>query len=321
MRIAVLVPNWNGESLLPVCIGALQAQTVTPDEIILIDNNSADQSVSVAKRCCPGIRIIRLNRNFGFGYAVNRGIEASQGDLILLLNNDTCAMPDCLEALRGFFADNPQALFCACKMLNYFNPSLIDGAGDCLTRSGVPYKIGSARPDGAVYSVARKVFGASGGGAAFRRRFFDRVGLFDERFFMYLEDVDLSLRAQLQGVECHYVPAAVIHHMEAQSDPDRAGQGGNPQTPSRTYWITRNRVLLLAKNYPARLLAWYSLRIVGAFWKSFVFHLLRTGYAVPYLRGLWRGLRDISLIRQDRKSIQTSMAISIRDLKRLLEQC
>ncbi len=138
---------------------------------------------------------------------------------------------------------------------------------------------------------------------------------------MYLEDVDLSLRAQLKGVECYYVPGAVVYHMEAQSDPERPGQAPNPQTPARTYWIARNRVLLLAKNYPAVLLIRYSIPILWGFLKSLAFHLFKTGYAGSYLRGLWRGLLDISLIGADRRAIQSSINIPLRNLQRLLEQC
>jgi GT2 family glycosyltransferase len=321
MRTAVVIPNWNGEKVLPHCLTALRTQTTPPNQIILVDNHSTDQSVLAAMDCCPGIQVVALERNFGFGYAANRGIEASDADLVLLLNNDTRAQPGWIAALLDYFCGNPQAQFCACKMLNYFDPSIIDGAGDCLTRSGIPYKIGSSQRDSAAYSTLRKVFGASGGGAAFRREFFEKVGMFDERFFMYLEDVDLSLRAQLLGIECHYVPDAVIHHMEAQSDPDRKGQGANPQTPSRVYWIARNRILLLAKNYPSGLLFRYSLLILGAFGKSFLFHLLKTGLVGPYLMGLRQGLRDTTLVLQDRRTIQASMLISTRELRRLLKQC
>ncbi|MBI4454436.1 MAG: glycosyltransferase family 2 protein [Acidobacteria bacterium] len=321
MKVCVIIPNWNGERLLPICLGALRKQTVRPDQVILVDNKSTDRSIEVALCHYPDLLVLRLSSNFGFGYAVNRGIETANADLVLLLNNDTQAATDWIEALRKFFLENPQALFCACKILNYFDPSLVDGAGDCLTPGGIPYKIGSSQPDGVTYSSTRKVFGASGGASAFRRLFFEKVGIFDERFFMYLEDVDLSLRAQLQGVECYYVPSAVVYHMEAQSDPDRAGCAANPQTPSRTFWITRNRVLLLAKNYPTALLVRYSLRILGGFLKSFLFHLLKGGYVGPYVRGLWRGLHDISLVQADRKVIQRSINISLRTLQRLLEQC
>ena len=160
MRVSVVIPNWNGEQLLPVCLSALRRQKSPPDQIILVDNHSSDRSIAVARGCCPGIVILELGRNFGFGYAVNRGIEATDCDLVLLLNNDTEAMPDWVEVLSDFFRQNSQVLFCACKMLNYFDRSMLDGAGDCLTRAGVPYKIGSAEPDGAAYSAARKVFGA-----------------------------------------------------------------------------------------------------------------------------------------------------------------
>ncbi|HEV8131073.1 MAG TPA: glycosyltransferase family 2 protein [Acidobacteriota bacterium] len=321
MKAAVIIPNWNGQELLPMCLSSLRRQTVPANKVILVDNSSTDRSVEAAQQCYPAISLLKLTNNFGFGYAINRGIEVSDSDLILLLNNDTEAHPKWVEALRDFFSQNPQALFCACKILNYYDRSILDGAGDCLTRSGIPYKIGAAQRDGALYAASRKVFGASGGACAFRRAFFDRVGSFDERFFMYLEDVDLSLRAQLLGVECYYVPSAVVYHMEAQSDPHRAGRAANPQTPARTFWITRNRVLLLAKNYPGTLLVRYSLRIVWGFFKSFGFHLIKTGYVGPYLRGFWSGLRDISLVRADRKRIQSSIQIPLQNLQRLLEQC
>ncbi len=321
MKTAVIVPNWNGERLLPVCLRALESQTVPPDEVLLVDNGSTDASVGAARAAFPGVRILELQRNFGFGFAVNRGIENCQADLILLLNNDTEARPDWVAAVRAFFERQPDAAFCACKMLNYFDRAIVDGAGDCLNRAGIPYKIGSARLDGPAYSQHRKVFGASGGACAFRRSFFDRVGMFDERFFMYLEDVDLSLRAQLAGIECHYLPDAVVYHMEASSDPERTDNAANPQTPARVYWIARNRVLLLAKNFPALLLLRYAPRILWGFARSFGFHLWRSGHVNHYVRGLSHGLALIPVVTGDRRAIRRSTVITLRRLQELLGRC
>jgi hypothetical protein len=290
--------------------------------VIVADNGSTDGSLTVAESEYPGLMLLKLGKNFGFGYAVNRGIQAcSAADLILLLNNDTQVVKTWIEVIRDFFLAHPEALFCACKMLNFFDHEIIDGAGDCLTRGGIPYKIGSAEKDAAAYSVHRTVFGASGGASAYRAEFFQKVGLFDERFFMYLEDVDLSLRAQLIGIPCHFLPAAVVYHMEAQSDPGRTGSSPNPHTTARTIWITRNRVLLLAKNYPAFLLLRYFPRIAGGFVKSFAFHLIKTGQVGAFMKGVYLGLREIRSVLPDRKAIQSSAKISARRLQHLLEQC
>lgn len=245
--ISIIIPNWNGKQFLKGCLDSLRGQTFKDFEIIVVDNNSDDDSVSFVKENYPEVRIIELDTNKGFAGGVNEGIKASKGDLIFLLNNDTVVDLNCLQVLHEAAVKNPNVGFFATKMIFHgINPPVINAAGDAFGIDGAARNIGYKEIDVRQYDKEREVFGACAGAALYKRKMFDEIGLFDEDFYIILEDVDLDFRAQLAGYRCLYVPSAVVYHIHA---------GSMGKTSDFTfYWITRNDFNVLIKNMPLFLL-------------------------------------------------------------------
>jgi hypothetical protein len=240
---SVIVPSLNGAHLLPTCLDSLVNQSYPEVEVIVADGASTDATGDLLARRYPAVRLLRLRRNLGFAGNVNAGLRAARGDVLCLLNNDARAderwVAACIDALES----NPDAGSVACKVL-YSDGRTINSAGDLMCRDGAARQRGNAQPDAPQWNVPQRVFGASGGAAAYRRRVLADVGLLDEQFFMYLEDVDLAFRAQLRGWPCLYEPSATAVHV--------GGASGGGKLES--FYNGRNLIRLLAKDLPTGLL-------------------------------------------------------------------
>lgn len=245
----------------------MERQTFRDFEVIVVDNGSIDGSVEFVEENYPDIRVIRLERNKGFSVAVNIGIREAKGEYVALLNNDTEAHPRWLEELVKALDRYHEAGFCASKMINFYDRSLIDRAGDCFTIYGLALKRGVDEHDGPEFNREEYVFGACAGAAIYRRSLFEDIGFFDEDFFAYLEDVDLSFRAQLYGYKCLYVPSAVVYHM-----------AGVTSRTFQTRWKRlgvniKNNLFVVIKNMPGRLILKYFPLIISAYallWGLFI---------------------------------------------------
>ena len=241
--ISVIIPNWNGAALLPGCLDSLRNQTHSNYEVILVDNASTDDSVDMVRREHPEVRILELDENLGLAGGVNAGIAIARGETIALLNNDAEATPAWLAELEAALVRHPEAGFAASKMLLYDQPETINSAGDFYRTDGIPGNRGVWQPDDGQFDQEDLVFGGCGGAVAYRRAMLEQIGLFDDDFFMYCEDVDLAWRAQLSGWRCVYAPLAVVFHRLSAT-------GGGVLA---SYHNGRNCIYVLVKNYPASL--------------------------------------------------------------------
>lgn len=246
MNTSVIIPNWNGRHLLKNCLSSLRRQTLINFEVIVVDNGSVDGSVEYIKRYFPEVKVVKLDKNYGFAKAVNIGIRQSRGENIVLINNDTEVDKDCLQYLYQAAQSHPQLGFIAAKILNFYHRHIIDSAGDYIDAVGHADNIGRGQIDGLEFSKPRPVFLATGGGALFKRWVFEKVGYFDEDFFAYFEDVDLCFRAQLQGIKGWFEPKAKIYHIhKATADKIK---------PLTEYLQFRNMTQTVIKNFPTGLL-------------------------------------------------------------------
>lgn len=301
--VSLIIPNWNGEQHLRDCLDSVRDQTLTPRQIILVDNGSTDRSAKLVEAEYPWVTVIALPSNLGFAAAVNTGIKASTSMYVALLNNDTQLDPDWLATLIDVLRDHPELGMAGSKMLNFYHRNVIDRAGDALTRGGAPYTRGEGEPDDGRYSRREYVFGACAGAALYRRIVFDRVGLFDEDFVSYYEDQDLAFRAQLVGFRCMYVPDALCFH--------KRGATANlvPSYPIRMQ--ERNLTAFYLKNFPWQVLLVKLPFIVGARTRRLLRGIPR-GHAGAMLRGLWEGLKMLPVALAKRHQVQKMRTVKLR---------
>ena len=311
---SVIIPNFNGKAFLKPCLDSLTQQTKKDREIILVDNASTDGSVDFVNRHYPGVKIISLPSNKGFAAAVNQGIGQGKGSFVTVLNNDTVVNPNWLEVLCGFLEENPRIGFCASKITKHDNPDVIDSVGHGIMRSGYAFNVGDAVKDSGQYDNLREVFGAPATAAVYRRSMLDDIGLFDEDFYMYLEDVDLSFRAQLRGHKCMYVPQATVRHRGA-------GTTGSQYHKDNVYFIARNTIYVLLKDMPKQTLKSHFFRIFGFIIYLQLYHTFRSFHPWSCLKGLCRGLKDSRQMLVKRKRILGGKGISDDHIAEMLLSC
>ena len=256
-RFSVVIPNWNGMALMRPCLDSLSQQTWQDFEVIVADNGSTDGSVQALAQEYPQVRVLALDHNGGYSGGSNAGIRAAHGEILVMLNNDTEADPRWLEQLNLAFERHPDAGAVASRMMIFRQREILNSAGDLFGRNGMPNSRGVWQPYGPPYDQEAMVFGGCGGALALRRAMLDEIGLFEERFFMYCEDVDLAWRAQLAGYTCVYTPDAVIyHHLSAT--------GGGTLA---SYYVGRNTLWVIARNMPGGLIKKHWRAIAGAQWQ------------------------------------------------------
>jgi hypothetical protein len=274
--VTVVVPCWNGRRWLPGLLQSLQTQTVPPTEVIVVDNGSTDGSVQYARAKLPRARVIEMGRNTGFAHAVNVGIQAAAPGFVALLNTDVVLSPDWLARMAGALVEEPNAGSVACKMRQFGAERLIYDAGDILRRDGACEQRGRFGRDIGQYDQPGEVFGACAGAALYRREAVLEVGAFDERYFAYLEDVDLALKLRLAGWRCRYEPALAMH----------VGEGSSHQLPDAHHFLVqRNTLLLVGKWFPVRWLPMVAYRQA-----SWLVDAWRNRRLEAQLRGLRAGL-------------------------------
>lgn len=317
-ELTVIIPTWNRQELLVRCLQALRRQTA-PLLVLVVDDGSSDGTAARVRNDFPYVRLFKLPENVGFAAAVNRGLELVRTPYVALLNNDTEPEPGWAEAgLRALRNSPPEYAFFACRMLQYFQRDLLDGAGDIYTRTGLPLKRGFGLP-ATHHTRSDEVLGASAGAAFYRMDMLRQIGFLDEDYYMYLEDVEISLRARMFGYRCRYLADAVVYHQEAASDPERRREVGPDglrafYSDRRVYWITRNRWLLMVTYQPWRHVPW-----LGWGWaKSLLFHIFRAGHTGAFLRGLAAGLAATRRAAAKRRRLARSRPDAMQDLCRLM---
>jgi GT2 family glycosyltransferase len=243
----ILIVNWNGRHHLERCLAALFAQPLDRVRVVLVDNGSTDDSCEWVVTHYPQVQIMALPQNAGFAVANNRGIRATTAPYVILLNNDTEVQPGWLEPLIEAADRDASIGMCAPRVVLAERPDLIDSIGIRVDALGFAWQNGHGQPDDGTFQTSPEVFGPSGAAALYRRAMLDQIGLLDEDFESYYEDVDLAWRAQRAGWRCRHVPQSKVLHIHSATSrrqPDR-----------KLYLVARNRWWTIFKNYPlARLL-------------------------------------------------------------------
>lgn len=309
-RVSVIIPNWNTLKFLGPCLTSLREQTFQDFETILVDSGSTDDSLPFVAGNFPEVRILALGENRGFSGAVNAGIRASEAEFVVLLNNDTEQDPAWLAELARAAENHPEAGSFASKLLDFHDRDTLDGAGDALRKSGLPYRLGHGERDKGQFDKQVPVFGACAAAALYRREMLDDIGLFDEDFFAYCEDGDLSFRAQLAGYGCLYVPGAVVYHVGGAST-------GGKRSPTATRLGTRNGLCLLVKDLPTPLVPGMLLPIVAGQVTRLAVTTL-SGVLPAHLAGLVEAMRLIPKMLRKRRDIQKRRRVPTTPIRMLL---
>lgn len=245
--LSVIIPNWNGKRFLQECIDSLKAQTFQDFETILVDNGSTDGSAQFVEEAYGGfVRIIRIEKNLGFTGGNNAGIRAAKGEYIVLLNNDTWTDPYWLEELVKVTSVDPRIGMWGSKIYSYDKRDQIEGVGELIYRDGLCRSRGQFEQDRGQYEKMEEIFFPPGCGAMYWKKVFDEIGLFDEDFFTYADDVEIGIRARLKGWKGLYVPKAIIYHKNS-------GTGGQ-YSPFKAFYVERNRFWITIKYFPLPLL-------------------------------------------------------------------
>lgn len=308
-QASVVIPSWNGARFLGPCLESLDRQSWRDFEVLVVDNGSTDGTAATLA-AFPAVGCLRLPENRGFAAACNAGIKATAGEVVVLLNNDTEAEPAWLERLVGGLLAAPDAGMAQPKVRLFDRRDVLHTTGDTVNRAGMPANRGVWELDRGQWDGQREVFGANAAAAAYRRSMLADVGLLEERFGSYLEDVDLAWRARLRGWRCIYVPEAVIYHHVSAT-------GGGPLA---SYLVARNRWWLVARCYPGRLLLRNAGRVLTA----------QLGVTAAALRS-WRGAAARATLRGQlvgaftwprmlgaRRTIQARRNVDDATLERLL---
>lgn len=311
-RAGVVIVNFNGGSLVLRALECLRAQTLQAARVIVVDNASSDGSGRAIAQAHPWVELIETGENTGFARGNNIGIRALDDcEWVALLNPDAFPQPDWLATMLDATLRNPAFCFFSSLLLDASDPSRLDGAGDAYHVSGLAWRREHGRPVAEFELDEHEVFGPCAAAALYRRDALLEVGLFDERWFCYFEDVDLAFRLRLAGHRCLLVPAArVLHQGSAITGRESA---------FTLYHSHRNLVWTWARDMPSSLAV-----------RSIPHLLLTTVLAVGWygargeLRTLLRAKRDgfagIPRLRRERRALHAEAQVGWRELREQMER-
>lgn len=308
--VSVVVVTWDGRDRLVRCLEALDRQQFRDFETLVVDNGSSDGSAELVAERWPAARLIVAPNNVGFAMGNNLAFDLAKGELVATLNNDAYAEPEWLGALVVELERAPAAGAVASRIVLASGPERLDSAGIEVDRLGTAHNRLLGQPV-AMAEEATVVFGASAAAALYRRAAVDRVGLFDEDFVSYYEDVDLAWRLRLAGWECRCAPAAIVRHEHSAT--------GRTGSPLKEYLIGRNRIWSIAQSYPAPELWWWLPMIVGYDAITLAGKSALTRGSAP-LRGRLAALRGLgrSIGKRRRFYRERATAAGIADVRRWL---
>lgn len=280
-EVSVVIPNYNGIKFMDDCLAALGRQSIKEFDVILVDNGSKDDSVIFTRQHYPDVRIIELEKNYGFCRAVNAGIMAASTPYVILLNNDTRVDRKFVEELLIGIKKDPNCFSGSARMLQLYQPDKIDDAGDYYCALGWAFAYGKDKP-AEHYNKSRTVFASCAGAAIYRTSVFQEIGYFDEKHFAYLEDIDIGYRAKIWGYKNIYIPGAKVWHVGS-------GTTGSRYNPIKVRYSSRNNVYMIYKNMPTLQILLNSPLLAAGFLVKFLFFWKR-GLGSIYMRGLLEGI-------------------------------
>ncbi|MEO7649727.1 MAG: glycosyltransferase family 2 protein [Bryobacteraceae bacterium] len=325
--VIIAVPTLSAGPELLACVESLLTQTWSDFEIVVVDNSGRN----LARRrlsCLPEtilksrLRILENSQNTGFGMAVNQSYADTSATYVATLNDDAVACTEWLAELLRAVGMSPDLGMCA-SQVRLLGEDCLDSAGMLICRDGSSRQRGHRAP-AATFDRPEEVLLPSGSAALYRREMLDRIGGFDQDFFLYCEDTDLGLRARWAGWRCAYAPKAVVDHHYSRT----AGKA----SALKAYYVERNRLFLVVKNFPGRALALAPLITLARYGWHALFLLRGRGSAARYrdegnsglslillvLRAHWAVAASWRTVWRKRREIQRTATLSSASFLELL---
>lgn len=286
IKTSVIIVNFNGQHLLGKLFESLAQQTNPADEILLVDNASTDNSVEYVREHFPSVNVIRSAENLGFSGGNNLGLASARGEYIALLNNDTSVDAQWLgELVRVLDADERVGAAVPKIYIASAYPR-IDQAGAEFNNLGNIWGRGCYQLDQGQFDTVTEVSALTGCSAIVRRQALQGEPLFDQRFFMYEEELDLTLRLRSRGYSIMYVPTSIVHHEMMHS----VKRHSKRPRLFQQFYCNRNRIKILAKYYPLSVLI-PSLPLISLSFIYWNWFFLRNGGIVFFLRAVSSQIR------------------------------
>ncbi|MFC1606600.1 glycosyltransferase family 2 protein [Candidatus Latescibacterota bacterium] len=243
---SVVVASYNGLDMTRRCLDSLADQDYRPKEIIVVDNGSTEDIQGMVRNDFPDARLIRLESNLGFAGGYNCGIEAAQGRYIAIINNDAIASTGWLSALVAAVEEDDSIGAVASIIEDGNKPGTLDSCGVGIAFDGMSRQAQRGEPVPTL-TEPMEVLMPSGCACLYRSEALDVTGLFDEDFFAYCEDTDLGLRLRWAGYRTVVAPGSTVTHYYSMTS--------GKFSLKKVYWVERNHLWVLIKNYPATLIA------------------------------------------------------------------
>ena len=283
MKVSVVTPNYNGEKFLKAFFESLNEDSQLIGEVIIVDNGSTDSSKEFIRGNSFNfpVRLIENEENLGFSPAVNQGIMESQYEYIFSLNNDTEIRKGSIKALADLMSSDDSIFSAQAKMLQYDNKELIDDVGDEYNLLAWTKKTGENH-NSSEYTEVREIFSACAGAAMYRKSLLDEIGMFDDSFFAYMEDVDLAIRSRINGYRNMLCPDAVVYHIGSATS-------GSRYNEFKVRLAARNNVWVVYKNLPIPLKIVNFIFLFLGFLIKYLF-FVKKGFGPVYLLGIREGL-------------------------------
>jgi len=319
--VTVVIPTLSADRRLVECLDALAQQTRRDFEVVIVDN-SGQGLVRAGEAGRRGASVIEPQYNVGFGAAINLGFRQSRSPYLAALNDDAAPRAEWIGELVAAAEAHPEAGMFA-SQVRFYGEEHLDSAGMVIARDGSSKQRGHLFPAGE-FEREEEVLLPSGSAAMYRRAMLEQIGLFDEDFFLYCEDTDLGLRARWAGWSCIYVPGATVEHHYSHS----AGRASR----LKAYYVERNRLFVVAKNFPALMLwvvpfatlarYWWHIRSI-ALGRGTAAQFRREGnsglrLAVIVMRAHWALARNAGSLWRKRREIRRRAKLSAVQFARLL---
>lgn len=299
-RVAVIIPHWNGWSILEPCLQSLDASLYENLHVVVVDNASSDESVANIKANFPKVQVIENDENLGFAGGCNVGLREVEADFYLILNNDTTHEPGWIRSMVDRMESDEQIAAVQPKIMSAQDPKVFDyagGVGGLMDILAFPFALGriftTMEEDDGYYDEPQDIFWASGTALLLRGSALDKVGLFDEDFFAHMEEIDLCWRLHNAGWRVVNEPKSKIYHHSGWTLP--------PDRFQKKYLNHRNNLMMIIKNYPTGYLAAVLPARIALEGVAFVFSALirdwkRMGAIVMALG--WNFFHPIMLLRK-----------------------